>query len=124
MVYIKKCSEIGKLRLNKFPEFILGKIVNKKELIYNLTLVQKKLLFLKITISDLSGTIDIFLYKIMNIQIGDLVEITNIRHFCYRNSLKIFGSLSRIINLKSFNKKFKINLEKNYSRKKFINFIK
>lgn len=118
-MFIKRYSDLEKLRVKKLTKNILCKVIKKKKIISILKPNKKKIFIIKLTVSDASGCIDIFSTTFINIRIGDLIQISKVKHFYYRNCSKIIGFFPKAINLIPFNDNFTVNLEKNHSKKKY-----
>jgi hypothetical protein len=118
-MFIKRYCDLEKLKVKKITKNILCKVIKKKKLLSILKSNKKKTFINKLTVSDASGCIDIFSTAFINIRVGDLIQISEVKHFYYRNCSKIIGFFSKAVNLIPFNDNFTENLEKNHSKKKY-----
>lgn len=118
-MFIKRYCDLERLRVKKLTKNILCKVIKKKRLISILKSNKKKNFIIKLIVSDASGCIDIFSTSFINIRVGDLIQISKVKHFYYRNCSKIIGFFSKVINLIPFNDNFTVNLEKNHSKKRY-----
>ncbi|AFP65522.1 hypothetical protein CMESO_355 (nucleomorph) [Chroomonas mesostigmatica CCMP1168] len=89
----KKFKEIKNTNsLSFFNKFIV-KIIGKENIINIKKKKQKTLSIWKVHISDQSGIIELFCENAINIQKGNVVEISNLKVFYYRGKIKLLGSM-------------------------------
>jgi hypothetical protein len=122
-MFIKRYCDLEKLRVKKVTKNILCKVIKKKKFISILKSNKKKNFIYKLIVSDASGCMDIFSSTFMNVRVGDLIQISKVKHFYYRNFSKIIGFFSKHFSLIQFNDNFTVNLQKNHSKKKYKIFF-